>query len=151
MDTQIYKKYSNYIIDNLYQLVNSYIDIGKYQPTFKETNLHLLSKLHNKCFNISHDDLISIMIYIDRLTQKSPTLFINIVNIDYILLVIVMLYIKMYDDHWYINSSYAQWTGLDLKIINQTEIDILTHISLFIKDKDYSNKKADVMKLNRML
>lgn len=151
MDIHIYKKYSNYIIDNLYQLINSYIDISKYQPTFKETSLHLLSKLHNKCFNISHDDLINIMIYIDRLTQKSPVLFINILNIDYILLVIVMLYIKMYDDHWYINSSYAQWTGLDLKIINQTEIDILTHISLFIKDKDYNNKKEDVMKLNQML
>jgi hypothetical protein len=141
MNARIYEQYSNYIIDRTYQLINSYIDISKYQWLFRERQCHLLNKLRNKCFNMTHHDLINIIIYIDRLWEIPPSLFMNQTNVSYILLAIVILYFKMYDDRWYANSFYADWTRIDIRIINQTESDIFDNISLYIKDKDYYDKK----------
>lgn len=144
MNVRIYEKYSNYIIDDMYQLINSYINIRKYKWLFRERQGYLLSKLRNKYFNMSNNDLIVIMIYIERLKNISPSLFINQSNVSYILLSIIMLYFKMYDDQWYANTFYADWTRLDLRILNHTERNIFDNISLFIKDKDYNDKKDDL-------
>jgi len=140
----LYEHYVTILINKVYHLINQHIILDHYQMIFKNRQSHLLFKLRHKCFNVSEDDLIGIMIYIDRLSEIDPNKFLTETNISYILLATIILYFKMYDDCWYTNSFYAEWTRLDLSILNQTEKDIFDNISLFIEHLEFSHKRDDL-------
>lgn len=90
-------------------------------------------------FGFTIDDFINILIYVNRLSFVPIHQFINVETCGYILLVILILYCKMYNDCYYLNSFYANWTMSDVNVLNKVEIALLQHLSLFISHKEFND------------
>lgn len=145
---EIYDRYASYVVDQTYQLINSSVTISGYKMQFMERQKCLLNKLQHHYFKMTKRDLVAILIYIERLKSSKSKSFIRMVNISYILLALVILYLKMYDDKWYANSFYANWTHLDLRTLNDIEKNICDNITLFITHQEYNDKRNEY---NRIL
>ena len=119
----------NHIISQLYQLASPHLE-RCYIHSFLTKQRALLVSV-NRYLAFELGDFEVLVTYLDRL-RASHTTFINHTNISYILLALIILYTKMYDDTYYKNSFYAGWTQVNLTILNRIEWDIFKTISLWV-------------------
>lgn len=118
------------IVDEIYQIFDIY-GLIKYPVFFYSRQLQLLKYFENR-FNLHNDDYLIILDYVHQLEGIPVGLYLTTRNSSYILLVLIILYIKMYDDTYYLNSYFAKSFKVDLKILNRTECALLKQLNLFI-------------------
>ena len=133
----------NLITIKLYDIINAHMDISDKKDKFISTQRELLRRLCI-CVKCTTDDWIAIVIYLDRLSSIELKSFLQKSNYQYILLVLVILYLKMYDDTYYDNSFYSQWTSSDLMVLNLTEERLFKCFPLLITSDQFSQKMAEL-------
>ncbi|KAL6124545.1 hypothetical protein ACLB2K_077057 [Fragaria x ananassa] len=82
-----------------------------------------------KYANCSPSCLIVAYVYLDRFTQKQPSLPINSFNVHRLLITSVMVAAKFMDDLYYNNAYYAKVGGISTAEINFLEVDFLFGLS----------------------
>ncbi|GFP90499.1 cyclin-u4-1 [Phtheirospermum japonicum] len=78
-----------------------------------------------KYANCSPSCYIVAYVYLDRFTQRQPTLPINSYNVHRLLITSVMLSAKFMDDMYYNNAYYAKVGGISTTEMNFLEVDFL--------------------------
>jgi hypothetical protein len=128
-----------------------YLLIDKYQSiqspiSFHKRQVNLL-KWFIKYFNFTIDDLVAILIYTNRLSEIPPIKFMNPNNGNYILLALIVLYCKMYNDKFYQNSYYANITHIKVNDLNLTEKKLLCCMSLYIDSTTFQQLKESTQNI----
>jgi hypothetical protein len=85
----------------------------------------------------TENEWVAIDIYLDRLSTVDPEIFIKKNNYHYILLAMIILHLKMYDDTYYENSFYSRWTHSNLSILNRTEMRLFRCLPLMITPEQF--------------
>ena len=113
---------------------------------FKEQN-NLKHMVKNA--NINSENLINMLIYIDRLCKKNK-IMLNYSNI-YILSALVIT-LKYNEDHYFTNRYYSSIGGIRNKDLNLIEYHFLTLIdfSLYIKPSEYSRYYTNLSRLLKL-
>ncbi|CAA2983208.1 cyclin-U4-1-like [Olea europaea subsp. europaea] len=78
-----------------------------------------------KYANCSPSCYIVAYVYLDRFTQRQPTLPINFFNVHRLLITSVMVAVKFMDDVYYNNACYAKVGGISTTEMNFLEVDFL--------------------------
>ncbi|XP_075479210.1 cyclin-U4-1-like [Primulina tabacum] len=78
-----------------------------------------------KYANCSPSCYIVAYVYLDRFTQRQPTLQINSFNVHRLLIASVMVSAKFMDDMYYNNAYYAKVGGISTREMNFLEVDFL--------------------------
>ncbi|KAH6793840.1 cyclin p4 [Perilla frutescens var. hirtella] len=78
-----------------------------------------------KYANCSPSCYIVAYVYLDRFTQRHPSLPINSFNVHRLLITSVMLSAKFMDDMYYNNAYYAKVGGISTTEMNFLEVDFL--------------------------
>ncbi|XP_073147680.1 cyclin-U4-1 [Henckelia pumila] len=78
-----------------------------------------------KYANCSPSCYIVAYVYLDRFTQRQPTLQINSFNLHRLLIASVMVSAKFMDDMYYNNAYYAKVGGISTREMNFLEVDFL--------------------------
>ncbi|KAK6143000.1 hypothetical protein DH2020_023348 [Rehmannia glutinosa] len=78
-----------------------------------------------KYANCSPSCYIVAYVYLDRFTQRQPTLPINSFNVHRLLITSVMVSAKFLDDMYYNNAYYAKVGGISTTEMNFLEVDFL--------------------------
>ncbi|KAI3449044.1 hypothetical protein Pfo_005709 [Paulownia fortunei] len=78
-----------------------------------------------KYANCSPSCYIVAYVYLDRITQRQPSLPINSFNVHRLLITSVMLSAKFMDDMYYNNAYYAKVGGISTTEMNFLEVDFL--------------------------
>lgn len=123
------------IVNEMFEIISVCLPIRN--PLFFYTKQKRLLSYFIRYFGFTIDDFIAILIYVHRLSFAPTQQFINISDYNYLLLVILILYCKMYNDCYYRNSFYAKWTMIDLNVLNRTEVAVLPHLSLWISHQEF--------------
>ncbi|KAJ0259212.1 Cyclin-U4-1 [Hirschfeldia incana] len=78
-----------------------------------------------KYANCSPSCFVVAYVYLDRFTQRQPSLPINSFNVHRLLITSVMVSAKFLDDLYYNNAYYAKVGGISTKEMNLLELDFL--------------------------
>ncbi|KAM7472022.1 hypothetical protein LguiA_010205 [Lonicera macranthoides] len=78
-----------------------------------------------KYANCSPSCFVVAYVYLDRFTQRQPTLPINSFNVHRLLITSVMVAAKFLDDMYYNNAYYAKVGGITTTEMNFLEVDFL--------------------------
>ncbi|KAJ7961969.1 Cyclin [Quillaja saponaria] len=78
-----------------------------------------------KYANCSPSCFVVAYVYLDRFTQKQPSLPINSFNVHRLLITSVMVAAKFMDDMYYNNAYYAKVGGISTMEMNFLEVDFL--------------------------
>ncbi|XP_073024756.1 cyclin-U4-1-like [Primulina eburnea] len=78
-----------------------------------------------KYANCSPSCYIVAYVYLDRFTQRQPTLQINSFNVHRLLIASVMVSAKFMDDMYYNNAYFAKVGGISTREMNFLEVDFL--------------------------
>ncbi|XP_014516152.1 cyclin-U4-1 [Vigna radiata var. radiata] len=78
-----------------------------------------------KYANCSPSCFIVAYVYLDRFTQRQPSLPINSFNVHRLLITSVMVAAKFMDDMYYNNAYYAKVGGISKREMNVLELDFL--------------------------
>lgn len=112
---------------------------------------YILHKQKNMLFYIARnwneftiEDFMGILIYMERLRTIWNETYLNRQNMSYILLVIIVLYAKMYHDDVYDNVYYCQATKTDLEIFNYTERMIFRSLRMVITAKQLQDLELEI-------
>ncbi|RDX99278.1 Cyclin-U4-1 [Mucuna pruriens] len=109
---------------NQHQLLQQKISVfhGLTRPTISiQSYLERIFKYANcspSCFIVAY-------VYLDRFTQKQPSLPINSFNVHRLLITSVMVAAKFMDDLYYNNAYYAKVGGITTIEMNFLEVDFL--------------------------
>ncbi|XP_043715264.1 cyclin-U4-1-like [Telopea speciosissima] len=102
---------------------------GLTQPTISiQSYLERISKYANcspSCFVVAY-------VYLDRFSQKQPSLPINSFNVHRLLITSVMVAAKFMDDMYYNNAYYAKVGGISTTEMNFLEVDFLFGLSFHL-------------------
>lgn len=118
------------IVDELYTMLDKYVFIDS-EKEFCRKQTSLLNKFRDY-YKFEPGDFNVVLEYLRRLKKVKPQHYLTDRNYSYVLLVLVILYNKMYDDALHLNAHYAKWTCTNIHILNQTERDIFRNIRLSI-------------------
>ena len=102
--------------------------------------------------NINSENLINMLIYIDRLCKKNK-IMLNYSNIYKIILSALVITLKYNEDHYYFtNRYYSSIGGIRNKDLNLIEYHFLTLIdfSLYIKPSEYSRYYTNLLRLLKL-
>ena len=102
---------------------------------FISQQFKILRGLYQLC-KFRSSDLIALYIYLDRLTLTFITTMDGVFP-SCLLLCLVCLYQKMYEDEFYGNGFYANWSGLSVIDMHKTEVVLLRFIPFYISRQEY--------------
>ncbi|KAI4354662.1 hypothetical protein L6164_003509 [Bauhinia variegata] len=85
-----------------------------------------------KYANCSPSCFVVAYVYLDRFTQRQPTLPINSFNVHRLLITSVMVSAKFMDDMYYNNAYYAKVGGISTMEMNFLEVDFLFGLSFHL-------------------
>lgn len=131
------------LVTKLYQIVSLHINSERETIRFCDAQLHFLYKLRDY-HAYTYEDFVVIWIYLDRLSVIPTHLYLTPRNKSYVLLTLHILYSKMYNERWYCNSYYANWTRTNLTLLNQIEVNILKQINLVINHDEFTGVLAQL-------
>jgi len=78
-----------------------------------------------KYFACSGECFVLALVYLDRVVKFHPTFVISKFNIHRLLVTCVMCAAKFFDDVWYSNQHYAKVGGVQLRELNQLEVELM--------------------------
>jgi hypothetical protein len=84
-------------------------------------------------------DLKALLLYVNRLLKIPKEVYLDKCNCNYVLLCLVVMYMKMYYDHYYSNAYFCQIFKTKLKVLNATEGRLINKLDLFITQEDLRN------------
>ncbi|KAH6789619.1 cyclin p4 [Perilla frutescens var. frutescens] len=126
------------LINFLSSLLERVAESNDLQPSFQQQKIsvfHGLTRptisIHTyldrifKYANCSPSCYIVAYVYLDRFTQRHPSLPINSFNVHRLLITSVMLSAKFMDDMYYNNAYYAKVGGISTTEMNFLEVDFL--------------------------
>lgn len=135
------------IVYQYYHIVSNYFDDESYIRSLCNKQHKLLNFIAScEDINLTSTDFICILIYMKRLSKVKLEYYLTNQNINYILLVIIILYDKMYNDFSYENTFYSKTVQANTSIINWTELMILRSIRLFIPDETFQSCNNEIEK-----
>ncbi|KAJ8632003.1 hypothetical protein MRB53_025339 [Persea americana] len=85
-----------------------------------------------KYANCSPSCYVVAYIYLDRFTQRQPSLPINSFNVHRLIITSVMVAAKFMDDIYYNNAYYAKVGGINIVEMNFLEVDFLFGLSFHL-------------------
>ena len=140
----------------LNSFVNFYFIIIAVLNPFVSENYNMISiksylKHMVKNANINSENLINMLIYIDRLCKKNK-IMLNYSNIYKIILSALVIALKYNEDHYFTNRYYSSIGGIRNKDLNLIEYHFLTLIdfSLYIKPSEYSRYYTNLSRLLKL-
>jgi hypothetical protein len=119
------------IVDEIYQIFDLH-GLIPHPVFFYSRQLKLLNMFESR-FNLHNDDYLVILDYVHQLVDIPVGYYLTTRNSSYILLVLIILYIKMYDDTYCLNSFFAKCFKIDLKLLSKTEYALFQHLDLYEK------------------
>ncbi|KAI9112763.1 hypothetical protein K1719_016266 [Acacia pycnantha] len=102
---------------------------GLSRPTI---SIHSYLERIFKYANCSHSCFIVAYVYLDRFTQRQPSLPMNSFNVHRLLITSVMVAAKFMDDMYYNNAYYAKVGGISTVEMNFLELDFLFGMSFHL-------------------
>lgn len=113
---------------SLIQLVSE----NRSRPSFKSK---IKAQAHSP---FKETSLIIGLIYIDRLCKKKKIVLTEF-NVHRILFCCIIIAVKFNEDKYYTNRYYSKIGGMDLRQLNEMEMELLLNINfdLYIEDKVY--------------
>ncbi|XP_028804709.1 cyclin-U4-1 [Neltuma alba] len=102
---------------------------GLSRPTI---SIHSYLERIFKYANCSPSCFIVAYVYLDRFTQRQPSLPINSFNVHRLLITSVMVAAKFMDDMYYNNAYYAKVGGISTMEMNFLELDFLFGMSFHL-------------------
>jgi hypothetical protein len=127
----------DHIIERLKQLIEPRISIDR--VIFARTQRKLLEMIR-KYAKFTYHDFIAVLIYVDRLFAVPPEKFLNQRSYNRILLILIILYSKMYNDHYYSDAFYGRLTMTNIHHLREIQCDVLANLPLFISCKQFEDK-----------
>lgn len=94
---------------------------------------------------MAHGDLVNLLIYVERLAKVPSHKYLLPDNKNHILLALILLYIKMYDDTYYTNTYYSVWTQINVESLNRTEFRLFSCLELYITPEEFIQKEEELM------
>lgn len=117
------------IVDEMYQILDLQGAISS-PEVFYRKQVKLLQFFENRV-GLDSSDFMYVLDYVRQLERIPVGFYLTTQNTSYILLVLLILYLKMYDDTYYYNSLYSKWFKIDLRVLNKTEYALSRHLRLF--------------------
>lgn len=117
------------IVDEMYQILELHGTISS-PETFCNKQLKVLQFFETRV-NLILEDFLCVLDYVRQLENIPVKFYLTTQNSAYILLTLIILYLKMYDDIYYYNSLYVKWFKIKLTVLNETEYSLFRHLRLF--------------------
>jgi len=135
------------ILYKMWHIILPHVNNKSYPSTFYQNQKKLLRTFY---YYLHYDekDFIGILHYVERLASTDYQRFITTDNKHYLIFVLIILYSKMYHDHYYDNAYYAKLTHMKTVVLNQIEWTMFLHYhqssSLIISESDFNNMNQEI-------
>lgn len=135
------------ILYKMWHIILPYVNNKSYPLVFYRNQQKLLRICHYY-LKFNEIDFIGILSYVERFASCGHHTYVTCDNKHYLLLMIVILYSKMYQDYNYENSYYAKLTKTQINVLNQLELSMLVDYhqssSLIISETNFNNINQEI-------